>query len=1098
MRIFGTEVILSPSDLMRFQGCAHATALDLRLARGEALVPAEDDASAALLQKKGHAHEQAHLQAVAVGDWVEIERTSDFAEAVAKTKAAMEAGVGLIYQGALATGPFQGWSDFLERVEAPSDLGAWSYEVADTKLARHASPKHAVQLAVYSRAVAEFQGRLPEHIHVVLGSGERETLPLTDVIYYADRLANRLEAFVATPFETRSDPCSACGLCRWREHCDAEWEATDSLVRVAGITKQQRRRLERAGVSTLTALAAFQDKATGISTSVLARLKTQARLQKIRDEGGSPAFELKPADPGRGFDLMPKPSKGDLFFDMEGDPLIEGGLEYLFGIHHARADEDRFEAFWAHSRDEEREALMKTLIFFAETTGSDPDAHIYHYNHYEPTALKRLTQFHGVGEAILDDLLRRKVFVDLYRVVQQGLIASEPGYSLKNLEAFYMEKREGEVATASDSIVAYETWLETGDTDLLENIERYNEVDCRSTKGLRDWLLSIRPASAIWRETVPATAPDVRSIEAGEEQEVRIDVRDDDGLRTLLARLCGFHRRAAKPQWWEYFDRLERDRDELVDDLESLAGLEAISDPDGFRRTYRFPRQETKMREKKTVIARSLERNVTIEAMDREGRTVALKGTRNTGPLPEVLDLVPGKPIGTDPVVKGLLAVIVGLARHTPETRAIRDFLKRHPPRLRGRTLGEAILQDGRDFVDEVVAAVQELDRGCLPIQGPPGTGKTYVSARAIVDLVRSGKRVAVSSNAHKAIDNLLLAVAAEAEKTGSKIEIVKKDGGDHESPDHPMIQTASDNDDPILMSADVVGGTAWLLAREDFERHFDVLFVDEAGQVAIANLVAMSRCSSSIVLVGDQMQLPQPVQGVHPEGSGASTLEHLMEGQRTIEPCRGIFLPLSRRMNPAVCEIVSALAYEGRLMSDDGATRHRLDGLATLPSTGVVFDEIEHTGSSQTSREEATRIVERFEELLGSTFTERSGKTRRMGIADILVVSPYNAQVNLIASMLPMGARVGTVDRFQGQEAPACLISMATSSAEEMPRDVGFLFSIERLNVAISRAQALAVVVASPRLLDVPCSTLGDLRLVNAFCGVRAKTKGGRARAVM
>lgn len=1090
MRISGSEVVLSPSDLMRFQGCAHATALDLRFARGEALAPAEDDASAALLQKKGHAHERAHLEAVARGDWVEIERTPNFSEAVTKTREAMRAGIGLIYQGALATGRFQGWSDFLERVDEPSDFGAWSYEVADTKLARHATPKHAVQLAIYSRAVAEIQGRLPERIHVVLGSGARETLPLGDVIHYAGRLGERLEAFVDAPSPTLAEPCSSCGLCRWRTHCATEWEAVDSLVRVAGITRQQRRRLERAGVTTLSGLAAFDGKVTAVSASVLSRLTTQARLQKIRDEGGDPTFELKAADPGRGFDLLPRPSQGDLFFDMEGDPLIEGGLEYLFGIHHARDGENRFEAHWAHTRDAERDALLTTLTFFSETLAAYPDAHVYHYNHYEPTALKRLTQLHGVGEAILDELLRRKVFVDLYRVVQQGLVASEPGYSLKNLEVFYMAKRGGDVATAGDSIVAYETWLDTRDDGLLESIERYNEVDCRSTRGLRDWLLSIRPATAVWRESVPAEASDERAGRGSDRTETIVDLPMEDDLRPLLSRLCGFHRRAAKPQWWEYFDRLERDRDELVDDLESLAGLEAIGNPDGVRRSYRYPRQETKMREKKTVVARNLERNVTIEAMDRENRTVSLRGTRNTGPLPDLMDLVPGKPIPADAVLKGLLAVVAGLARNALETRAIRDFLERRPPRLKGRGSGVAILRPGRDLADEVVAAVRDLDGGCLAIQGPPGTGKTYVSAKAIVDLVRAGKRVAVSSNAHKAIDNLLVAVAAEAETAAVRVDIVKKDGSDQEGLDHPQIRTVSGNDDPVLMSADVVGGTAWLLSREDFARQFDVLFVDEAGQVAIANLVAMSRCASSIILVGDQMQLPQPVQGVHPEGSGASTLEHLMQGRRTIDPDRGIFLPVSRRMHPDVCDVVSSLAYERRLTSDAGAARHRIADVVTLPSTGVVFDEIAHAGNSQTSREEAKRIVERFEELLAGTFTMRSGETRRMGLDDILVVSPYNAQVNLITSMLPKGARVGTVDRFQGQEAPACLISMATSSAEEMPRDVGFLFSIERLNVAISRAQAIAVVVASPRLLDVPCGTIDDLRLVNAFCGIRADAK--------
>jgi uncharacterized protein len=284
-----------------------------------------------------------------------------------------------------------------------------------------------------------------------------------------------------------------------------------------------------------------------------------------------------------------------------------------------------------------------------------------------------------------------------------------------------------------------------------------------------------------------------------------------------------------------------------------------------------------------------------------------------------------------------------------------------------------------------------------------------------------------------------------------------------------------------------VVGGTAWLFAGDQFDQQFDYLFVDEAGQVSLANLMAAACAARNIVLVGDQMQLAQPVQGIHPGESGLSCLDYVLQGERTVSPDRGIFLPLSRRMHPALCRIVSNLAYDGRLASDSSAARQRVDGAGNLPPFGVVFEELLHTGNSQSSEEEAKRISELFKLLMGSTFTDRHGNKRRLGAADILIVSPYNAQVNLISDMLAPGARVGTVDRFQGQEAPVCLISMATSSGEELPRDIEFLFSLNRLNVALSRAQALAILLVSPRLLDVSCTTMEELRLVNALCAVKA-----------
>ena len=348
---------------------------------------------------------------------------------------------------------------------------------------------------------------------------------------------------------------------------------------------------------------------------------------------------------------------------------------------------------------------------------------------------------------------------------------------------------------------------------------------------------------------------------------------------------------------------------------------------------------------------------------------------------------------------------------------------------------------------------------------------------------------MAVTSNSHKAIDNLLRAVADRAREKCVKLKAVKKVSGDDAGPNDELIEVTKSNDDPKLTEYPLVGGTAWLFSREELDQTFDYLFVDEAGQVSLANAVAMATCARNLVLVGDPMQLAQPIQGVHPGESGRSALEYILAGHATAPADRGIFLPVSRRMHPAVCRYISDIVYEGRLRSDPDTERQQINrprssGKA-LPSAGIGFIEVEHEGNSQSSPEEVEALARTYKTLLGSSFRDRDGKARTMSVDDILVVSPYNAQVNLLARHLPAGARVGTVDRFQGQEAPACLVSMATSSGEELPRDIAFLFSTNRLNVAVSRAQALAVVFTSSRLLDVACRTVEDMKLVNALCAL-------------
>lgn len=301
------------------------------------------------------------------------------------------------------------------------------------------------------------------------------------------------------------------------------------------------------------------------------------------------------------------------------------------------------------------------------------------------------------------------------------------------------------------------------------------------------------------------------------------------------------------------------------------------------------------------------------------------------------------------------------------------------------------------------------------------------------------------------------------------------------------MIADTLDNDTASQGGDQLIAGTAWLFARPELDQALDYLFIDEAGQVTLANILAMGVCAKNIVLVGDQMQLSQPIQGAHPGGSGLSGLEHLLGGFSTVPPDRGVFLATTFRMHPDICRFISDAVYDGRLESDVSARQQRLevgaDSNAAVAPTGICFVPVAHAGFSQRCPPEAERLKQTYQALLGKSWINQHGQRKAIGTDDILVVTPYNMQVNHLRDILPADARVGTVDKFQGQEAAVVLISMTTSSGEDMPRNIEFLYSRNRLNVAISRARCLSVIFASPRLLEISCNTIEQMQLVNTLC---------------
>jgi uncharacterized protein len=409
--------------------------------------------------------------------------------------------------------------------------------------------------------------------------------------------------------------------------------------------------------------------------------------------------------------------------------------------------------------------------------------------------------------------------------------------------------------------------------------------------------------------------------------------------------------------------------------------------------------------------------------------------------------------------------------------------------RASSATRGGALQSDGESAVDAARRLALALDRGALAVQGPPGSGKTYTGARMILDLVRAGRRVGVCAASHKVVRNLLNAVAKAADEQRVTVTFLQKTDDD----EAPPIMVTKDNAAMVAALRDrqvqVAGGTPWLWARTDTTDTVDVLFVDEAGQMSLANVIAIAQCAKSIVLLGDPRQLEQPTQGTHPDGTAVSALEHVIGAEhQTIPADRGLFLAETWRLPPEICDFTSELFYERRLAPRAVAGRQVLSGAGPFDGAGLWFVPVDHDANQSASREEVAVVAELLGALLarGAEWSDRDGVRRPLGLDDILVVAPYNAQVADLAGTLPRGARIGTVDRFQGQEAPVVVFSLTTSTPEDAPRGMDFLYDPNRFNVATSRAMCACIVVGNPRLFAPDCQSPRHMRLANVFCRYR------------
>ncbi|MGS0561405.1 TM0106 family RecB-like putative nuclease [Microbacterium aurugineum] len=1137
------RVIWSASDLKAAAECEFAwcRAIDAKLGR----VPAVEEPEDATLKRAaelGDVHEQ-NVLARYIDDLGDenvhrIEKVSSvdaeaLAAAIDETVRALRSEALVVFQAAFATEEFVGFADFLRK----DDEGRW--RVQDSKLARKARVTALMQLAAYADQLDRLGIPRSDEVDLILGDGTLSTHAVDDLLPLFQVRRARLRALIAdrrvadgatgTPLawgDDRGDlQIVACGRCAT---CEEQVLAHRDLLMVARMRPVQRARLRAAGVETIDALAAAVHAPAGMNTDTFENLRAQARLQLRADADGEPTYDVHYA---QAIHTLPLPSHGDIFFDFEGDPLYtepaadgeaQWGIDYLFGwVDNA----DQYSALWAHTFADEKRALESFLDFVTLRRAAHPGMHIYHYAPYETSHLVAMAARHGVREGEVDRLLREGVFVDLYPLVLRTVRVGSRSYSIKKLEPLYMgeDVRTSDVQKGDDSIVQYVAARELAATGnqseaevVLADLADYNRYDCVSTRRLRNWLIDIARQKGVTPAPPDAAdeviyEPSPRSVALLADAEQAVEAGGDGLIHRIAAAAIDYFPREAKSFWVSHFQRLR----------------EPVTMWDGTRDVVRVDRPSSSVRRDWSIGEgrRVLSRDIEIRGEVSPGTTLGAGSqpfalyevpapfdtevpsravhVPHTVTVAEVLDdgylvaesAVQGQtwdelPLALTPAAPPRVVSLQGAIDEWADAvhvaapgyphDAATDILRRIPPRT---TSGDALPPADDDVIDAIVRGVLDLDHSYLAVQGPPGTGKTYTGSRVIARLVNEhGFKVGVVAQSHAIIETLLARIVSDG-VSPSQVAKAPKD------PDAEPPYTAIPKNGMAAFLAEhigegaVVGGTAWDFSntqRVDREG-LDLLVIDEAGQFSLASTIAVAAGAKRLLLLGDPQQLPQVSQGAHPEPVDTSALGWVMDGDPVVRPEYGYFLARSWRMHPAVAAPVSKLAYAGQLASAPGTELRSLDGVE--PGLHVV--PLRHRGNATASPEEAAEVVRLVDDLIGRTFTDNdpNASARPLTQSDIIVVTPYNAQRQLVLDALADAGfpdvPVGTVDNFQGKEAVVSITSLAASSGRDAPRGPEFLLLQNRLNVAISRAQVVAYLIHSPALLDdLPYTPEGVARL--------------------
>ena len=1032
-------------------------------------------------------------------------------EKIKETIKSLNEGYELIYGGWLESGNWSGEFDFLEiNKEHKSKLGNYSYEITDTKNSSKIKGDHIYQLGIYLDLLKDAQGTLPIKFYILLKDKVKKTVKVNEVYDTFMVHKKSYEKFLSKEIKTSPEKCSFCNFCDFSLHCSKEWEDKRDVNLVLGNTRKNCQTFKKNGIKTIDQIAKLDIKKNieGLREEIKLKRIEQAKLQLEAEKTGVPIFKFNKENflLNKGFNLLPEPTPNDLFFDIEGvqDYVYPGKLEYLFGIYYEEKGEKIFKPFWAHNKEDEKKSVIEFFKFTNAHFKKYPKAKIYHYAPYEIVALERLTSLHKVNSVDYDHYLNLGKFVDLFKIVKQAIYVSQKSYSIKDIEKYYDFKREGEILKGDISEEFYIRWTQNKDQKLLDKIEEYNKQDCESTYKLRKWLLRIKPEETKW------FVPEREEMELRPFEETLLEyqgkIKNSKIINTKIGKLLfdiiGFWNREQKPQWRLHFDRKDLSDTELLEDTECIANMKQVSyfqDKKSFVYKYIFPEQEFKLKKGRSVIiANNTDPNRAdyagkIQELDHINKSLLLrKGiSKDQNKLPRILSISEKvmEHARFENLNRNIYLFCENVLNKKDGFEAIKSFLNRDIPSIKGKKAGEKIIET-ENFTDEIPKVINNLNNSYLYLQGPPGSGKTYQAANAILELIKKNKKIAITANSHKVIHNLLERIEGLAKNKKHTFKGLKMGNVENDDTffDGKFVKTEKNEkhfinqlkDDKTLLYA----GTKYHLSQKYYQNKLDYLFVDEASQISVADLVALGGIAKNIILVGDNAQLSQPVKGNHPGESGKSVLDYLLQGKDTILDSHGVFLKKTYRLHPNLNDFISENFYENRLLINEKNINRKIDykKSSIIQSEGIHTILMKHEDRSQTSLEEFETVKKLMDQLIGSKFRDFDNSERKISVNDILIVSPFNAQVNFLKSRLHKDTKIGTIDKFQGMEAPITIISMTSSSVEDLPRNKKFFFNRNRLNVAISRAQCSSIILMNPKLLETPPSDYEEFKLLNYF----------------
>jgi len=1043
-----------------------------------------------------------------------------------------------------------GVADYLMKVSSKSDLGNFSYEPVEIKLATFEKPSYILQSIAYCELLNNVLGRIPENFHLHLGGGKFKTFKTKYFYDWYKNIEDKYERFLSKFSIDEPLDYLPGDHGKWNKFVQEKLKEKGDIIQVHAMRLDQRKKFNEAGIKTIFDLKNIDlnNHKVDLNNGLIKRFKNQATLQLRTTSEDNPAFEIRPInEQDKGLNLLPIKNDGDMFFDFEGypDPLTAEKIEYLIGITFKdKEGKYIYKSFWAHNMDDEKKAFSEFVEFIKERKINYPSGKLFHYGNYEKNALGNLAAKHQIHIETIDDWLRSEYLIDLFPITKNAMILGAGSYSIKYVERIYLKDlRKEEISTAGDSVIQYANWINLKDEKILDSIEAYNKQDCDSTQKLRDFLLDlpeykklksinqkVKPYNDNYLsvEEININALDKEAKKFRENYQLT-ELKNKENLRKLISELIPFHPSEERVEFWEFFARLnDKTPEELTSDGEVIVNCKfqkIIEIKNSLGLVYSFnENQVIKIQSdldfKNDFCLAPIQTtasNLLIKeaiktddgkyflklkgSLDEENKNFTLKISRANLEKYKINQYEEINIYKFPSVISQYMESDCSLQAQSWNngsssiSKAFLNFLDRKS--VKGISELNEKLSNKENNSDEISNFLFDLKDETLAIQGPPGTGKTTFTAELISKLIEKGLRVAISSNGHKAINNILLKVENFCKLNSIRGNLYKRSSSSSIRDDELYFMNSSITASTTYrQDIDVLGATVFSLSKQDyFGQPFDYLIIDESGQVSSANLLYMSQCAKNILLVGDQQQLSQPKKASHPGDSGLSCLEYFMNGEDIVPTDKGFFLPKSWRMPPDLTNVVSRMFYEGRLEPEMANSVNKV--FWSGKTSGLEFFPVKHKSqNSSFSIEEAEYIYHLLKKIIGSEyqFISNSTKSKNQDMnlekkvispEDILVTTPYNAQKNLLQKELKGLADVGTVDKFQGLEKPIAIYSLASTDSENAPRGLSFVLNANRLNVAISRAKCLSIVVGSPELANCMPKNVEEAKQLSRFCKI-------------